>query len=809
MEYIFGAGVLLGVWLGGMDKRKKVKDLTLEVAALKHSALSAPATGELSHHGASATSELIVVPSVTTESAAHLATQAGTVTTNAPTLPALSIAPRKQTDSVEVMLYFGVFLLFVSLLGLGFGQTWNATLRTLLFIILTAASYIAGLVISRTKKYSEVGVAFLALGLGMAPVLGFVAKRNDFWNPSAGLLWLSMSVLSLLMFVIATTYTKKSIMGYMSLLVGLSSFLATFYQFGNIPTYLLANMSIAYSLIIYLLSKSLSGAIYSSEKELNDSSKSLLVVSTIVGLMNFGDGAWGDSAVTLLASGVALTVMTLLSAKSPRASSPNYAFEVIGSYILVMSGLICLVLSFGQENFTEFASAALVFSSMVTLTLIYAVKRVGLWRNFHTYNLTSSLGGYLFVSLGLCLWAALSVSKIAGLAVATLATLAFCINYLLDRSWQLAGVSGAVGVLTLPLLAYNVQAQDTGTEVHIFYFYLVAAVLVTTVYLSALISGKVRRSGLSYITTIATIGAMILSNFPTHENIVSILAGVAAVTLLCAMGYVAKQPELKWFARAVFYAYSLVIYGEADGQYFGLVLALVALFDYAASRTIRTALGKVTLDNQDSFAAFAAAASGAIISVGISEDTFGYATSTSLIICAVIMALESVRTWKFNKPDKFYYAEVAGGLVVSSVLWLIYKPAPETPIYVYSTAYAFYLAICTRFNKITLPKVDWLPMTLITLAVFTYGLGYDAIYNKNVAISWALLISQIMIMFYGVLVKEKIIIYWGLTVATLSVLYQLRDYRDILLGVLGLAVIGLAGYLVYRREHHDILPRKD
>jgi hypothetical protein len=769
---------VFGIWLGSLIQKTTVRDLRAENEKLKTELKSSDQ--HIGNH----------LPSSVQHSA---------VVSTPPPTPLPAQAPARQTDGVEVMLYFGAFLLFISLLSLGFGNSFSPEGRTILFSVLALISYMLGLNVSRTKKYSEVGLTFLSLGLGMGPLIGFVAQRNEIIDVSGGLLWLVMSILGFTLFSIAIYFVRKSWLGYMTLLVGLSTFLSGFYQLGDIPLYLLAISSMVYALIVAALSDILSPATTVSRTDLSSGSLVLVGTSLMAGLVSSGGLEWGPAGALFISAGVTVAVMTWMGRKSGATSINQLSYQTAAAYCLISAGVVLAVLGLvdsGQEIY-GLATVLLVLVGAATVASIWAVSTSRLWPSLDRSILSSFLGLYLLAASGVGLLNAQETSRTALAITNIFAFQALALNYLIDRKWKPSGIAGVAVGLFIPLTLSRALELDDNLIV---YAYTAAALLATVVLIIGVRAGAFRKTGLAFggtVFMISGISAAVLTE--TSLSRVTI-AGCSTLAILAVIGYGLSLRDVRWLARLAFYPYLTFIHSLSEGQYFGLVLVVAALIDYLLTIFVlnKSVSTRPSLDSDH--AAIYSAASGGLLLGFYYDSNNGLVMALSLVAAASVLAIESLIYWRNFREEAYYYAEVAGGLVVSAALWLIYKSADDSYLYWYTSIFAIYLAIITRLNKILMSQKDWQPLTLITLGVLTSGLLIDSLSGSDTSISWLLLITQVLIMFYGVIVREKIITYWGLAVASLAVIYQLRDYREVMLGVLGVAVIGAAGFIAYRRE---------
>ncbi len=133
--------------------------------------------------------------------------------------------PEVQMDNASVLLYFGAFL-FVASVGLfiAFGGA-NGSIRTLLVLLLAAVFYCAGIWVYRTKpKLKQAGVAFVSIGIVIAPLVGAAAYLYIFDKANGPIIWLLTSVFCLALYLHALRVLRSPIIGYLLIFTFLSLF---------------------------------------------------------------------------------------------------------------------------------------------------------------------------------------------------------------------------------------------------------------------------------------------------------------------------------------------------------------------------------------------------------------------------------------------------------------------------------------------------------------------------------------------------------------------------------------------------------
>lgn len=133
--------------------------------------------------------------------------------------------PVQELDSTLLLLYFGAFLfvtaagLFVAFSGLSGG------LRTLLVIAVMLVMYFAGFWLhERSRRLRPAGVAFTAIGMAIAPLVGVTAYHFVTNNQYGPFIWLLTSAMSFAMYLYALMRLQSTFISYLVVFSFLSLF---------------------------------------------------------------------------------------------------------------------------------------------------------------------------------------------------------------------------------------------------------------------------------------------------------------------------------------------------------------------------------------------------------------------------------------------------------------------------------------------------------------------------------------------------------------------------------------------------------
>jgi len=132
---------------------------------------------------------------------------------------------KQQLDNTLLLLYFGAFL-FVAAAGLfvAFGG-FSGGIRTLFVVITVAVMYGGGLWLHRQdERLRPAGVAFVAIGMAIAPLVGVAFYHYVAGGRSVGLIWFVTSAVCLAMYLYALVRLRSSFISYLFIFSFLSLF---------------------------------------------------------------------------------------------------------------------------------------------------------------------------------------------------------------------------------------------------------------------------------------------------------------------------------------------------------------------------------------------------------------------------------------------------------------------------------------------------------------------------------------------------------------------------------------------------------
>lgn len=315
--------------------------------------------------------------------------------------------PEQEIDGTVLLLYFGAFLfvasagLFVAFSGLSGG------FRTFIVVIAMLTMYCGGFWLhNRSTRLRPAGVAFVAIGMAIAPLVGVATFHFIAAQRYAILIWVLTSILCCAMYALALLRLHYTFISYLVIF----SFLSLFESFVAIT-----DASVYYyvwALIIAGMILRFTGFI----RENSDldvpaaiSAQVLIPLSLLVSLAMIPGNGSGQLSISLLLSAVYYTFETLMQKASPRAEYLAAAAQVL--YLLGVS----------VGSFALFDSRLLVATGLTILVVVQGViidavsPRSILARNFATVAFVSAVPAiFLSYPNGVLMSVAVAVAAAVG-----------------------------------------------------------------------------------------------------------------------------------------------------------------------------------------------------------------------------------------------------------------------------------------------------------------------------------------------------------------------------------------------------------
>lgn len=333
-----------------------------------------------------------------------------------------------QLDNASLLLYLGAFI-FVASIGLfvAFGS-FGGTLKTLIVLLLGISVYSAGVgLYKQTKKYTQVGTAFAAIGMAIVPFVGLAAYLYIFEQSNGALVWFATSIICLAVYAHALLTFKNALLNYIFIFTLLSLFEASV-SIINAPIYYFG-WALAFLGILLGFIATFKNINIDFKDSASNSGQLFIPIAVLASLAMIPSQGNIQMGVTLF---LAAAYYALQAINSLGSVQQTYA---IAAQILGVGAVLWS--TYGISNdFKITAITALIVNSAQLLATVFASKTAVFWRNFASVLVGSSIIGaiiaigtpvltlmaaVLLLLVGFTLW--LQQGRIEGYAIAMLSSL--------------------------------------------------------------------------------------------------------------------------------------------------------------------------------------------------------------------------------------------------------------------------------------------------------------------------------------------------------------------------------------------------
>lgn len=350
--------------------------------------------------------------------------------------------PEIQMDNASLLLYFGAFL-FVAAVGLfiAFGGA-DGSVRTLLVFLLAAVFYAGGIWVYKTKpKLEQAGVAFVSIGIVIAPLVGAAAYLYIFDKANGPTIWLITSVACMALYVHALKVLRNPIISYLLIFTFLSLF-ESGVSIINAPIYYYGWALAAVGIILQVTNR-----YFSLWPELKEptavSAQVFLPVALISSVIMAGNNGVTQVGVSFIFATAFYGLMALDGTEEEK--------EINTGLAQISANVAVATLTYGlTESIKQTAVSLIVFAILQGLVVLVNKNKTGLIYNFATITILGSVA-----SIG----ASINYSNILLIAVAAGALISFAI-YLKQARGDAYGLS-SLALISLPYIYGQLYAAPS------------------------------------------------------------------------------------------------------------------------------------------------------------------------------------------------------------------------------------------------------------------------------------------------------------------------------------------------------------
>jgi hypothetical protein len=685
--------------------------------------------------------------------------------------------PLHSMDNINLLLFLGAFLVVVSA-GIFVGYNLHSltgVFKTIFLGIFAALFYGVGLALYlQFPKLRPAGTTFTGIGLILLPLVGLAAYNFTGAHDHGEATWFITSLVTLVAYIGTLYITRQTYIAYLMAFTSLSLFESSISLF-EVPVYWFGWVMGLVALLLLALSR-WTGWWKDASQSLAISANLFIPISLLFSAYLAVENGAPQLGVTIAISGLFYAYLAARNHDNPTGE----LYWLLGLLALPLS------LAIGLWDFVQPEAVAAIF-----------VGTAGLY-----------LGGGALSSTRISQRWQLIMGAVAGLLPL------FAIFFVLDDRWALLGclvvaglingifawrlrqsglaLIGILSALAIPVVALRV-VPDTGVDwgwVALAYLFVTPAFLRWRMLMKGWPESADAVGASGYL--LALFAALMTAGLQGHGTL--LVVGAIVSGALFWVSYYEQQPVYVYISSAVKYLAALQIVPLTNwpSEAYALIVILIGGASYAAGHVMTDSVRGQALR----WSAIAATLFGA----------FFASTSDSLTPIASL-ALGGALLWKeANRQQQPVVAEVGMGILMVAFSWLLgHYDVEQTQAYSLPwTAFFGYLTYRRRNGARDIYDL----FTGFTLFILTFPIAGQALGDTNGA--WyglELIFIAIGLVLYGASVGNKLISWWGAGTLIIEVLYQMRDVlfalpKYLISAALGLALLGVAIYLLQRRKDH-------
>lgn len=682
-------------------------------------------------------------------------------------------ASKRHIDNVTILLYFGAFMFIAAVsIFVAFAEVGGAA-RTILTAMVAGLFYLLGMrLFKRSQRLKPAGLSFISIGMVLVPFVGLAAHVFMFNKQAGPAVWSITSVAAIALYWYALNVTKHVYVTYF-LLGSILSLPESGVAMIGLPVYYFGLVMSLVGLIFMLV-----GRYKVADEEMKDSlsiaSSMLIPASLALALINtpqfgflqtgFAFGLGGlyywltgfinldkkDQKTIMTTAGILSTISVglLTWGVFKNLNWLSVALLVIG--IVCAIGLV-IVRSYKEETYNNLRFALLIASQVSMLAAIY----IQLTEPVH---LTMMLGAFILVELSA--YYATNEEGVAFLAGLAWIVLPVVLGlYALEPQMSagqitllylgFTGLAGAVRAICTSASSINIGRLTYGTG-------LICA------FIAALSAGK----SWAAITSVILAATLMIIAFCEKAKGLWLIAGCL---IFVSLAYVINlaQMDLK-------YALPLGFGLLAGGLY-----------------TLAVYLNEYPYIDEWRASAILGAGAGAL-----SVMVFGVTTIPMIINTTVVAGLMYIESNRYNHQLGRY---LSGMVAMISFQWFMGFMEVQNPL-IYTHLWAALFALYALWANSLKSNQDEQSYITLSLAILTVPTVMRMFGDQGGLYGWLLIAEQIGLVVIGMSINRQFVTKWGVITAVLAVLYQLRELTFVALALVGLGIIGLAVYILIRRD---------
>lgn len=684
-------------------------------------------------------------------------------------------------SNTVALLYLGA-LLFVSAVALFvLLAPVSGGVKTALVLITGAALYGGGLAIRQAApKLAPAAVAFASIGIATVPFVGLAA--HSYLGVSSQLLWVSLSVVSFGMALLALHRLDASLMNYVVSLTWLSFVTSALYAAGA-PNYMLMWAAIGGTIVmqVYLLSTGrAAGQAAQSSRQIGHGALPLAILLSLAGSWQLQPTLW-HVGVTLVLAAVAYVLLAVATRE------PNRSSVLALAHLLMLTAVGVLVYDLGAGTGLEVGVGLAIYGLIDTIALLSPpYRRIEGWAPSYA-RFARYLTAYLplFVTL---LWQERWETAAAGLLLTIFVNGALMLRR--HDEWLVAPVM--ISSLILPLILGIYEHETAWRPLAIGGMYAVLAAA------AGLLRYRMRSNSqfgaawrVTYIVLLAAGMSAVLVRGSAGEA--ALYAGLLTA-VATAIGYLEGSPRAiavaPWLAALALERTIVANDWQSEPYAASLALAIIGGVSYVVSYAFRP-----TDEARRQTLVYAALTLGVIawlISLTFDQAVFGVLFGPSVLFAVSIMLYgEAVRS-RLGLSARL----VALGGVILALQLAIHASLADVNWLVYSHMWAAYAAY-VAWELSRLGRLDAQSAELLALALLSVPVGLQAL-AEPMPYATLLIAEHVVLAITGAALGRSRWIKWSVVMIILALVYLMRNLTYVNLGLIALLLIGYAIYRLQR-----------
>lgn len=178
----------------------------------------------------------------------------------------------------------------------------------------------------------------------------------------------------------------------------------------------------------------------------------------------------------------------------------------------------------------------------------------------------------------------------------------------------------------------------------------------------------------------------------------------------------------------------------------------------------------------------------------ISSGEVVTAACLSACVGAGLLAIEG-----YQKRHQLAYYELAIAVVTLTLQRLLYEKAPGTDLLFYTHWWAFSLGLMALLRLRFGHKEDARSQGMLALAFISLPSGFRAL-NDPETYQLLFLVEHVLLLVAGFMTNKQYLVRWSAAFIAAAMLWMLRGYTYVLLGLLGIGLIALAVWRLLKRS---------